>query len=96
MHGPTGRAVVDVRSDWAALGRRGQAVQEQSAAGEALAQARGEQERLRGELLRLSRARQGLAKEGASLAVQLAAAQRHSQDRAHEAAALRWVPLAEG
>lgn len=71
-------------------------MQEQSAAGEALAQVRGEQERLRGELLRLSRAREGLAKEGASLAVQLATAQRHSQDRAQEAAGLRWVLLGVG
>lgn len=66
-------------------------MQEQSAAGEALAQARGEQERLRVELLRLSQAREDLAKEGASLAVQLAAAQRHGQDQAQEAAGLRWV-----
>lgn len=92
MHGATGR-LGGVTGRWGCRRRPAprQAVQEQSAAGEALAQARGEQERLRGELLRLSRAREGLVKEGASLAVQLAAAQRHGQDRAQEADGLRWV-----
>lgn len=73
---------------------RPQALEEQSAAGEALAQARGEQERLSTALERATQEREGLAKEAASVAVQLAAAQRDARARAQEADGLRWVPPA--
>lgn len=68
-----------------------QAQQEQRAAGEALMQARGEQQRLSAELERTMQEREGLAKDGASLGVQLHAAQRDARDRAQEADGLRLV-----
>lgn len=70
-----------------------QVQQEQRAAGEALVQAQGEQQRLSAELERTMQEREGLAKEGASLGVQLHAAQRDARDRAQEADGLRWVSL---